>query len=222
MQKHIINLGKALLKELGLDPGVDTLARWMAHYVAEQMEIAENLTDDDKSHAEQRCFETILKLWQHRSSLPNGRRPLENFEPIFRTLERLNPENIRSYYFNEPSEPSKIDDSVQKWLDIASGIDQVVRIWLAYVFKQAALCATDEKTIAWLENSFDLNENDDVLTIIHLLPDIISKSDEMPDERIKQEKIELLNNKIKKLEEFSEFNQKLILIIRKEIEDTSG
>jgi len=42
MQKRIINLGKALVEELGLDTGVDTLARWMAHYIAEQMEIAKN------------------------------------------------------------------------------------------------------------------------------------------------------------------------------------
>ena len=43
IQKRIINLGKALVEEIGLDPGVDTLARWMAHYIAEQMEIAEEL-----------------------------------------------------------------------------------------------------------------------------------------------------------------------------------
>ena len=78
MRKRIINLGKALIEELGLDPGVDTLARWMAHYIAEQMTIAENATGDDKIEAEQHCFETILKLWQHRSSLPNGRRPFES------------------------------------------------------------------------------------------------------------------------------------------------
>ena len=79
MRKRIINLGKALVGELGLDPGVDTLARWMAHYTAEQMTIAETATDNDKIKAEQHCFETILKLWQHRSTLADGRGPFESF-----------------------------------------------------------------------------------------------------------------------------------------------
>jgi len=30
IRKRIINLGKVLVEELNLDPGVDTLARWMA------------------------------------------------------------------------------------------------------------------------------------------------------------------------------------------------
>lgn len=43
-----MNLGKALVKELNLDPGVDTTARWMAHYIAEQIERAENSTGAEK------------------------------------------------------------------------------------------------------------------------------------------------------------------------------
>ena len=35
IQERAISLGKALVQELELEPGVDTLSRWMAHYVAE-------------------------------------------------------------------------------------------------------------------------------------------------------------------------------------------
>jgi hypothetical protein len=35
--EKIIDLGKMLVKELGLEPGGDTLARWMAHYLAEKI-----------------------------------------------------------------------------------------------------------------------------------------------------------------------------------------
>lgn len=97
IQERIINLGKALVEELGSRIG--TPSRWMAHYIAEQMTIADNAQGDDKIRAEQKCFETILKLWEHRSSLPNGQRPFENFEPIFRVLEQLNPENKQPFYF---------------------------------------------------------------------------------------------------------------------------
>ena len=34
-------LGKKLIDELGLDQSVDTLGRWMAHYIAEKMEDAQ-------------------------------------------------------------------------------------------------------------------------------------------------------------------------------------
>jgi len=189
IRKRIINLGKVLVEELGLDPRVDTFARWMAHYIAEQMTIAENATGDEKIEAEQHCFEAILKLWQHRSTLPDGRRPFENFEPIFRVLERLDPENKQPYYFNEPAETSKIEESAQKWLDVALGIDQVVRIWLDYVFKQAALCATDENTIEWLRNSVGLRDIYDASIIIRLLPDNLLGSGEVSAESLQQKKV---------------------------------
>ncbi len=225
IRKRIINLGKALAKELGLDPGVDTLARWMSHYIAEQMTIAENATGDDKIKAEQDCFEIILKLWQHRSSLPDGRRPFENYEPIFRALERLDPENKQPYYFTttdkdslEPDKANKVTESVQQRLDIASGIDQAVRIWLHYVFKEAGLCATDENTKAWLKNSIGLPDADDASIIIRLLPDNLLTAGEVSTESIEQKQRELINNRIKKLEAFNDFNQKLLSILRKELE----
>jgi hypothetical protein len=221
IQKRIINLGKRLVKALKLDPGVDTLSRWMVHYIAEQMIIAENSRDNDKTKAEKKCFETILQLWDNRSSLPNGKRPFESFEPIFRALEKLDPENKHPYYFRysdqNPSEfdkMRKIPDPVQEWLDIAEGIDQIIRIWLNYVFKQAALCATDENTIEWLKNSIEFKDNDDSLIITNFLSDTDEESKQ-------QEKIKLLNEKIQKLEVFSNFNDKLLLILKEELKDIS-
>jgi len=78
-----ISLGKALVQELKLEPGVDTLSKWMAHYITEQIAIAETTTASEKIEADQQCFETILKLWKHRSSLPNNRYPFKNFKPLF-------------------------------------------------------------------------------------------------------------------------------------------
>jgi hypothetical protein len=39
---EIINLGKKLVTELKLDNSVNTLGRWMAHYLAELMVAVEN------------------------------------------------------------------------------------------------------------------------------------------------------------------------------------
>ncbi|MCP4614281.1 MAG: hypothetical protein GY845_36815 [Planctomycetes bacterium] len=209
-------MGKALVKELGLDPGVDTLARWMAHYIAEQMAIAENATGDDKIEAERRCFETILKLWQHRSSLPNGQRPFESFEPVFRALERLDPENPTPYFYpnlnlrsSESDDSDEEPDEVQRWLDVAQRIDQAARVWLEHVFHQAALDATDEKTITWLENAVGLPAGGDISTIIRLV--YTESEDESEDiaERERRAKEERLKSRIKQLDAFVDFSQDL-------------
>ncbi len=226
MQKRIIILGKALVAELGRDSGVNTLARWMAHYIAEQMEIAENATGNDKLEAEQRCFETILKLWQHRSSLPNGRRPFESFEPIFRALARLDPENPTPYFYSDPnfrssesSDSDEISDEVQQWLNIARGIDQAARVWLEFVFHQATLKATDERTIAWLENAADFPGSDDISIIVHLTNAEQESESEETVEREKQAKLEKLKSRIKQLNAFNELNQILRTAFATELEN---
>lgn len=69
-QKKVIDLGKALVKDLELDPGVDTLSKWMAHYLAEKIELTKKLTGKEKKEAKKECFEITLKLWEHRYSAP--------------------------------------------------------------------------------------------------------------------------------------------------------
>lgn len=176
LRKRTISLGKALVEELKLNPGVDTLSRWMVHYITEQMTVAEKATGDKKKIAEQRCFETILKLWQHRSALPNGHRPFERFEPIFSALARLDPDNPQSYYYpcfntthSENDEISKEPNEVLQWIDLANAIDRSARILIEYIFHQASLIAIDEKTINWLINTIGNSPNDDVSIVVRLM-----------------------------------------------------
>src|SRR3954464_10264175 len=100
MQQQIINLGKQLVQSFASEQhgDVDLLSRWMAHYIEQQMMAVENATGAEKVAAEERCFRTIVSLWEHRSTLPNGRRPFESFEPIFEALARLHPDQERPYY----------------------------------------------------------------------------------------------------------------------------
>lgn len=212
-----MNLGKALVKELNLDPGVDTTARWMAHYIAEQLELAEHSSGIQKQEATERCFETILKLWNHRSSFPRGSRPFENFEPIIRTLARLDPENDRHFFFeNRKEKKDGVPEEVQKWLDIADGIDEAARVWLKYVFEQAALAATDDSTIEWLENSAALQEEDNFSVIFRELhSDIDDIWGELQEENEKNRKT--IISRIKKLETFVELNQLLLTEYRDEL-----
>lgn len=209
-------MGKNLVKELKLDPGIDTFSRWMAHYIAEQMEIAKNETGDAKAEAEQQCFTTILRLWGQRSSWPRGHRPFVNFEPVFRALERLDPENPNPYYYSSPIyRSSEADDSVdesdevKQWLDNAFAIDQTARIWLEYVFYQASLKAIDAKTITWLENALGLPEDHDASIIVRLLDADADNESENTADQEQQTKREKIESRIKQLDAYVEFNQNL-------------
>lgn len=212
-----MNLGKTLVKELGLDPGVDTLARWMAHYIAEQMEVAEKVKGVDKEKAKVRCFESILMLWKHRSSIPNGNRPLERFDHILLLLDRLSPENQKAYYFRDAALSRKprtvADPDVKYWIEMAETIDQVVRVWMDYVLKQATKSAADGHTAVILQNAMKIEDKGD-LSIISRLLDELNFLDNPTDKK------QILAGRVEKLKYFNEFNKELIGLIEREINET--
>ena len=225
IRKRIIKLGKALVKELGLDPGVDTLSRWMAHYIAEQIATAKKAKGEAKIKAERQCFETILMLWQHREAMPDGRRPLEKFEPIFNALPRLDPTNPLPFFYSRPEFDEKKTKKMTKkekitkgWLDSARQIDKTARVWLEFIFRQAALSATDEKTLSWLENADSLPDSKDVSIVVRLLRGKLTGEDEDPIEQSRQSRREELEARIEQLHAFDKFNQVIRAIFQAELE----
>lgn len=66
-----IALGQRILEELKLDREMDTLGRWLAHYLAEKMECAASAPDGITGDAAQReCVDLILRLWECRQTWP--------------------------------------------------------------------------------------------------------------------------------------------------------
>lgn len=203
-----MNLGKMLVKELDLDPGVDTLARWMAHYIAEQIILVEQKSGEEKKLAEERCFDMILRLWSHRARLPNGLRPFENFEPIFNTLSRLDPESKESFFFNNKYIKEKeVSVEVQDWLNVANEVDKIARVWIKFALNQATLDASDESTSEWLKKVTWFEDKDDILLIKLLRDDIYS--DEETKNVISYNKEKILSN-IEILEKFTELNEVIL------------
>lgn len=219
MKEAILTLGKRLVNELGLESSVDTLSRWMVHYIAEQMEIIEFAEEEEKKLAEEKCFETILKLWRHMSYYKSGLRPFEDFEPIFNTLNRLNPNNRNPYYFQNEYSRMKVDgDSknniVTQYLSLATGVDKVARIWLKFIFQSAAEAAVDEKMKEWIEAVIPLSDNAEASLIVRIL-----SNDELDDfEDNSVNRVKYLEERIEQLEGFRDFNEKLISMYKKEIE----
>lgn len=147
-----LELGRSLTRELGLDDSVDTLGRWMAHYLAELMREAEEASPEERPVKMRSCHEAILDLWSHRYVLPTGKRPFEDLEPILRALESLDPEAGIPRYFRpiRVAADATEDNDAQGWLNRIDGIDYSARLLIRYFLAQASHDAID-KSAEWVE-----------------------------------------------------------------------
>jgi hypothetical protein len=88
-EEAIIKLGEKLVKELDLVDSKNTLARWMAHYLAELIEnIDKAESKKEKKILQKECCDVILKVWSQKESLPI-RRPLVDLKPVVEMLKVL-------------------------------------------------------------------------------------------------------------------------------------
>ncbi len=95
----------------------------------------------------------VLALWKHRHELPNGKRPFEDFEPIFRAIESLDPDNDTPRYFRAVRDPiDKTEESPEcrKWLELADGLDYSAKLLIRYCLEQASQDALD-KSQEWVK-----------------------------------------------------------------------
>lgn len=118
---------------------MDTLARWMAHYLAEKMEKAESAPEgEERERARRECIELILKLWERRHSWPLSA-PLKDIAG--RLEELLHP---RPKFFR------RTDRESDPFLDLLRDLEQLH-------VNETELCIT-----AWL-GSLDLQKDRDYL-----------------------------------------------------------
>lgn len=104
----MLELGRHLVRELNLEDEFDTLGRWMAHHVAELISEATNGTSKaGRLRARKLAVETILKVWDHRESLPGYAYPLARYDDLMKILDRIRPED-NPFRFSQLSE-SKTD-----------------------------------------------------------------------------------------------------------------
>ena len=87
-----MELGRHLVRELRLKDRGDTLGLWMAQHIADLIKTAEKEKSAVKrKRAQKEATETILKIWEHRESLPSYAYPLARYEDLFKVLDRLLP-----------------------------------------------------------------------------------------------------------------------------------
>lgn len=85
----LLELGRALAKELGTQEGVDTLGRWMAHYLAEQLQLLEHASGVNKARVEAKVAQLITEIWKHRASLSGRAYPLAGFRKAATALAAI-------------------------------------------------------------------------------------------------------------------------------------
>ena len=111
------------MRELGFEDGVDTLGRWMAHHLAELIDKAENgATGAERLRARKSATETILKIWEHRASLPGNAYPLAPYQELLKVLDRLRPNDNPFRYFGPPAETKR----EQLAADLFDGLSRLI------------------------------------------------------------------------------------------------
>lgn len=207
MDKRITNLGRAIVEELSDIPHADTLSRWMAHYVAEQITIAEQAKGPKKARAEAECFKTITALWKHRGTLAFEKRPFRSFDPILRTLERLSPDKREPFYHRLPSDAPTEPGSVEDLMRFVESIDRAARVLIAEALNIAAAKATGPRTKIFLENAISEAPSVDVEIIVRLLDEAVAENDEPKHQTLKLRR--KLSERLEMLRKFGDICGKL-------------
>ena len=197
-----MELGRALVKELGLDSGDDTLSHWMAHYIAELIDGVETASAEERPEKSAKCAEAILSLWKHRHELPSGKRPFEDVEPILRSIESLDPADDTPRYFRSVRNANDITEDnseVTKWLELADGLDYSAKLLIRYCLMQASQDALD-KSKEWVKLAEFAGLEDEIdLPVIRFITkeSKLTKSSE-PDDREQK----LLEDRVNRLDGF--------------------
>lgn len=87
-------MGRAIVEVLGLERSNDTLSRWMAHYIAEQIAKAEHTSGTEQDARKECCWETILELEKHWGEGNPNRRSPDSPDSVLSALNRLHKNDL--------------------------------------------------------------------------------------------------------------------------------
>ncbi len=200
---NVLSLGKLLVEELGLDKSVDTLGRWMAHYIAELIRSAESASEEDRYEKRSQCASAIIELWAHHTVMPKESRPFRDFEPILRALDSLDPDKVASRYYESIREKAAKDEKNTEsaaWLETADGVDYTARLLIRFCLACAARDVVD-KSKEWVVLAEAAGAADDgYRKIVRIVSHEAELTDDeaTPDEDRKE-----IENRIKRLDSFS-------------------
>ncbi len=213
-----LELGRKMTKELGLDQSVDTLGRWMAHYIAGLIKETEKANAEERPPKMRACCDAILNLWKHRHTLPGGKRPFEELEPLLQTLESLDPEDDTPRYFRSVravADDAEENDETKSWLKLIDGLDYSAKILIRYCLTQAAQNALN-KSVEWVSLAEAAGADEGIeFSLIR----VIAKEDSM----LKafdsgEEERKRIEGRIERLEGFAKLAMEVVTNLRQEFQ----
>jgi hypothetical protein len=217
--KEVMELGRALVKELGAQADDDTLIRWMSHHISELIVEVENTVGSDKSVVEDRCREAILALWNHIGVFPRGHRPLENVEPVLATIQALAPENQAYFYQSEAQsqiDRSTLSDQAKEFLELSLEIDYSARLLIDMCLKKVANEIVEEKRdILQLARSLETDTYPG--RILRILVGNQEESSEEQKSEVFREAIKTLTSRRRRLRKMIEMSELLVNTINENI-----
>ena len=218
----MLELGRKLTKELGIDHSVDTLGRWMAHYIAELIQDAEKASAEERPEKMRVCCDAILNLWKHRHSLPDGNRPFEEIEPLLRALASLDPEDNTPRYFGSVrtvAEDAKEHDETKSWLKLIDDLDYSARILIRYCLTQAAQKSLN-RSMEWVRLAEAAGADEGVE--FPLVRIIIQDGSALKASDPNEEERKRLENRIERLQAFAKTAMAVASGLRKQIRPTQA
>lgn len=208
IQEKVINLGKKLISNLQQQNTEDEITIWMTNYLAEQITIAK----EGSKEAKEKCFNTILQLWQRRSIFPDGTRPFEDFEPIFEALSSLSPESSLPRYFSdmENGDALKTELEAHKWVEATKGLDATTRILITFLFEQAIEKTIDANTKDWLKTISGIEDSNEYKLLTNYMNQGSSSN--------REQRIDNITSRIKQLQEFENLGKSVRQSLSAELE----
>lgn len=174
----MIELGDALVAQLGLEQSNDILGRWMAHHLARLIEEANAATGEQKNALEQQCFDAILAVWKHRNCMPQGYRPFEAAEPLFDTVAALDPEAPKPLYgrvllqWDDLDEMDKPTENEARRFDVVRQFDRSARTVIQHLIGRAVEDLPDD-TREWVRRAVGAGlKGPDIIVLRQLLSSV--------------------------------------------------
>lgn len=153
-----LELGKQLVHTLD---ETDLLWHWMAHHLADLITKAETAEGERANESRQQAVDLILRLWEHRSTLPSRHRPMASFEPVMSALAKLSEPHEpwrHSGIFEPGQEPDETDLAsvalLRHTLQIEAGLLELIHDVVAYATRVA-----ENKERNWITASRHLEED---------------------------------------------------------------
>ncbi|MBC8754668.1 hypothetical protein H2O64_08275 [Kordia sp. YSTF-M3] len=215
-EEKVLKLGKTLILELELDYTGNTLARWMAHYIAELIQKVETSeSEEEKEQLKKECCELILELWNKRERVPI-KKPTERLKPIISVLELLKENEHPFIPFILPSNSKNIKSKT--WSEFL----KVVKESSERIFNKSLLSLIDDKILEkdnqWVEKHGEFLSNEEIVIIKYLndINEVEIQFVDAADDKIEKKDSEKLDELFNQLENFIDEQKNALLSLKAE------